>query len=196
MGLISSVPPQAQHCWHAEFWAAKTHCEALHRWSLTTVIKATLDPLEKSLVFGKLVTRRTTRVFSVNCQTCAVSTRMTTKSKTQASVNSTTPALKPQYVLRQAQLSDLNSIARVWHRAFFDDEIIGYIMHPYRQKYPKDVYYFLLRGVRERFWDWRHRFFVVVSRDEHGVEKIVGAADWRRLGQGGASIELSKADPR
>lgn len=84
----------------------------------------------------------------------------------------------------------------MWQRAFFDDEIIGEIMHPHREKYPEDIYWFLLRGIRERFWDWRHRFFVVVTKDDNGVERVAGAADWRRLGNGGAAMELSKVDPR
>lgn len=101
-----------------------------------------------------------------------------------------------KYNIREARLSDLSSIARVWHKAFFDDEIIGEIMHPYRQQYPEDVYWFLLRGVRERFWDWRHQFMVVVTKDGQNVETVVGAADWRRLGNGGAQRELLRLDPR
>ncbi|KAJ8115720.1 hypothetical protein OPT61_g2696 [Boeremia exigua] len=100
------------------------------------------------------------------------------------------------YVLRQAHLSDLNSIARVWHKAFFDDEIIGEIMHPQRQQYPEGVYWFLLKGIRERFWDWRHQFMVVATLDEDNIETIVGAADWRRLGKGGDQRQLSQLDPR
>lgn len=101
-----------------------------------------------------------------------------------------------KYNIREARLSDLSSIARVWHKAFFDDEIIGEIMHPYRQQYPEDVYWFLLRGVRERFWDWRHQFMVVVTKDGQNVETVVGAADWRRLGNAGAQRELLRVDPR
>lgn len=97
--------------------------------------------------------------------------------------------------LRTAQLSDLPGIARVWHAAFFDDEIIGNLMHPHRQEHPEDVYWFLLRGLRERFWDWRHQF-VVVTVQEDGQERIAGAADWRRLGEGGQRRELATADPR
>jgi hypothetical protein len=97
----------------------------------------------------------------------------------------------PQFELRAATSSDLSSIATVWTAAFFDDEIIGEIMHPYRKDYPDHVYWFLLRGIRERYWDWRHQFLVVTDD-----EKVVGAADWRRLGKGGEAKELGKADPR
>ncbi|KAF2035231.1 acyl-CoA N-acyltransferase [Setomelanomma holmii] len=98
---------------------------------------------------------------------------------------------KPEIELRAARLSDLSSIANVWAAAFFDDEIIGEIMHPHRREYPDDVYWFLLRGIRERFWDWRHQFIVVTDGG-----KVIGAADWRRLGKGGERIELWRADPR
>lgn len=121
---------------------------------------------------------------------------MATESKTQVVTDPATSASTSQYTLRPARFSDLTSIAHIWHRAFFDDEIIGEIMHPYRKEYPEDVYWFLLRGVRERYWSWRHRFWVVTTKDAHGVEQVAGAADWRRLGQGGAAMELSTVDPR
>ncbi|KAI4701151.1 hypothetical protein J4E89_010727 [Alternaria sp. Ai002NY15] len=95
------------------------------------------------------------------------------------------------FELRAAGFSDLSAIATVWAAAFFDDEIIGELMHPHRDKYPDDIYWFLLRGIRERFWDWRHRFLVVTDDGE-----VVGAADWRRLGKGGQSMELGATDPR
>jgi hypothetical protein len=96
--------------------------------------------------------------------------------------------------LRKACLSDLSAIASVWADAFFDDELIGDIMHPNRKQHPQDIYWFLLRGIRERFWDWRHQFVVVTVKDGN-VERIVGAADWRRLGDGGKPRELSGVDP-
>ena len=102
----------------------------------------------------------------------------------------------PQLQLRTAQLSDLPAIARAWQAAFFDDEIIGKLMHPHRKEHPEDVYYFLLRGLRERFWDWRHQYVVVTAREADGQERIAGAADWRRLGEGGKRRELASVDPR
>jgi hypothetical protein len=102
-----------------------------------------------------------------------------------------TMASDSKFHLRAAGLGDVTAIARVWTSAFFDDEIIGHLMHPHRIDYPDDVYWFLLRGIRERFWDWRHQFIVAV--DEKG--KVVGAADWRRLGKGGEKRELWTMDP-
>lgn len=103
----------------------------------------------------------------------------------------------PEYQLRLARYADLEAIARVWHAAFFDDQVIGQLMHPYRKDYPEDMYWFLLRGNREHYWDWKHQFVVVTVRthDAQG-ERIVGAADWRRLGKGGEQRQLVVWDPR
>lgn len=68
-------------------------------------------------------------------------------------------------------------------------------MHPHRKDYPEDVYWFLLRGIRERYWDWRHQF-IVVTVQEDGEERIAGAADWRRIGDGGKSMDLAWFDAR
>jgi hypothetical protein len=98
------------------------------------------------------------------------------------------------FQFREARFSDLSAIASVWTDAFFDDELIGDIMHPRRKQYPQDIYWFLLRGIREHFWDWRHQFVVVTVKDGNS-ERIVGAADWRRLGDGGKPRELPMVDP-
>lgn len=107
--------------------------------------------------------------------------------------SSSSASSKP--TLRFATFADLTSIARCWYYGFFDDEVIGELMHPHRKEYPEDVYWFLLRGIRERFFDWRHRF-IVATVQEDGKEKVVGAADWRRLGDGGKARELWWWDPR
>ncbi|KAF2855373.1 hypothetical protein T440DRAFT_210386 [Plenodomus tracheiphilus IPT5] len=109
------------------------------------------------------------------------------------------PNMFPTYHLRVAKYQDLPAIAAIWTAAFFDDEIIGQLMHPHRKQYPEDVYWFLLRGVREHFWDWRHQHMVVIAttQEKEGriVERVAGAADWRRLGPGGCNRELIWADP-
>lgn len=110
----------------------------------------------------------------------------------QSASTSSHASSSPQFHLRPARMTDLASIARIWAAAFFNDEIIGQIMHPHRNEYPEDVYWFLFRGIRERFWDWRHQFIVVVTNGD----EIVGAADWRRLGKGGEARELWNVDPR
>ncbi|PSN61944.1 hypothetical protein BS50DRAFT_475411, partial [Corynespora cassiicola Philippines] len=97
--------------------------------------------------------------------------------------------------IRIATSADLPAIARCWYDAFFDDEIIGNLMHPNRKKYPEDVYWFLLHGIRERYWDWRHQFIVAIL-SENGSEGVIGAADWRRVGVGGSKMDLAAWDPR
>jgi len=97
----------------------------------------------------------------------------------------------PPVTVRPATAFDITAIARCWYHAFFDDVVIGEIMHPYRQEHPEDVYYFLLRGTRERYFDWTHRFVVATVG-----ERVVGAADWRRLGTDGNGLQLSTLDPR
>ena len=37
---------------------------------------------------------------------------------------------------------------------------------------------------------------VVVAKNSHDKEVVVGAADWRRLGSGGVQRELFRLDPR
>ncbi|KAF2736127.1 hypothetical protein EJ04DRAFT_433613 [Polyplosphaeria fusca] len=110
--------------------------------------------------------------------------------------SSTTAEAAAGPVLRLASAADLPAIARCWYEGFFDDEVIGEIMHPRRSQFPEDVYWFLLRGIRERFWDYRHQFVVVVVREQDGQDRVVGAADWRRLGEGGQARELWAMDPR
>lgn len=93
--------------------------------------------------------------------------------------------------IRPATVFDIATIARCWYYAFFDDLVIGDIMHPNRKEHPEDVYYFLLRGVRESYFDWTHRFVVATVN-----ERVVGAADWRRLGTDANSLQLRTLDPR
>ncbi|KAF2277348.1 uncharacterized protein EI97DRAFT_432227 [Westerdykella ornata] len=109
-------------------------------------------------------------------------------------MTSLSPAEPSPPSLRLARYSDLADIARCWYHAFFDDEIIGDMMHPNRKQYPEDVYWFLLRGIRERFWEWRHQFIVVTVK-VGDKERIVGAADWRRVGEGGKKMEMFWCDP-
>jgi hypothetical protein len=93
--------------------------------------------------------------------------------------------------LRLATVSDITAIARCWYHAFFEDVVIGQIMHPRRKEYPEDVYYFLLRGVRERYFDWTHQFIVATVDGE-----VIAAADWRRVGNGNDRMRLGELDPR
>jgi hypothetical protein len=93
--------------------------------------------------------------------------------------------------VRLATVFDIRGIARCWYYAFFNDAVIGDMMHPHRKEHPEDVYDFLLRGVRERYFDWTHQFVVATVND-----RVIGAADWRRLGTGGENMQLRRVDPR
>jgi hypothetical protein len=94
-------------------------------------------------------------------------------------------------IIRAATVFDMTAIARCWYHAFFDDVVIGEMMHPHRREHPEDVYYFLLGGIRERYFDWKHRFIVATIDG-----RVVGAADWRRLGTDTHSLQLQTLDPR
>lgn len=93
--------------------------------------------------------------------------------------------------VRLATVSDIPAIARCWYHAFFDDVVIGQIMHPYRKEHPEDVYYFLLRGVREGYFDWSHQYIVATVDGE-----VIAAADWSRIGSGDEKMRLGGLDPR
>jgi GNAT superfamily N-acetyltransferase len=68
-------------------------------------------------------------------------------------------------------------------------------MHPHRKRYPNDVYWSLLRGIRERFFNQRHQF-ILVTTNHNGAERVISAADWRRLGKKGEQKDFSTIDPR
>ncbi|KAF4455586.1 hypothetical protein F53441_2110 [Fusarium austroafricanum] len=99
-------------------------------------------------------------------------------------------------VLRSAKYSELPEIARLMSKAFWEDNLFGELIHPYREKYPDDFDLYWLRRARVNFWDWRWTWLVAVSKDEKGKEVIAGIAQWARLGDGGKKLELWTLDPR
>ncbi|KAF2689936.1 acyl-CoA N-acyltransferase [Lentithecium fluviatile CBS 122367] len=99
--------------------------------------------------------------------------------------------------IRFARYTDLPSIARVMGRAFFDDDLFGDIIHPYRKQYPEDVNLYWLRRAYVNFWNYRWRWLVAVTKDvSTGKEDVVGVAQWERLGAGGDKLECAVYDPR
>ncbi|ETR97869.1 hypothetical protein M419DRAFT_90258 [Trichoderma reesei RUT C-30] len=94
-------------------------------------------------------------------------------------------------VLRNACYSELSEVAHVMARAFWDDNLFGDIIHPKRNQYPDDVDLYWLRRARVSFWDSRWRFIVAVEKDNTGHERIVGIAQWARLGEDGGKRESS-----
>lgn len=90
--------------------------------------------------------------------------------------------------LRLAQPSDEPSIAEVCTRAFFDEDLFGRIIHPYRNEFPQDVQVFWHQRVREAWSQARKKIIVAVTTDTANEERIVGLAVWQRQG-GGAGAE-------
>lgn len=101
-----------------------------------------------------------------------------------------------EVILRDASYGELPEIAQVMSLAFFEDNLFGELIHPYRQQYPEDVDLYWLRRARVNYWDYRWKWLVAVERDANGKEVIIGIAQWARLGEGGKSMECPWYDPR
>ena len=89
--------------------------------------------------------------------------------------------------LRPARATDLPAISRVYATAFYDDEMMGVLMHPHRQRYPEDYHRYWENKVREWYWDYRHQLIVTYAMGETGKEQeevITGVGDWIRHGKG------------
>ncbi|KAI4725890.1 hypothetical protein E4T49_06367 [Aureobasidium sp. EXF-10728] len=82
--------------------------------------------------------------------------------------------------VRPANFADLLPAAHVCARAFFDEDLFGVRIHPYRAKFPGDVYLFFLRQLRSDFFDGRTT--VMVSHPKGESTSITGVAVWTRKG--------------
>lgn len=102
----------------------------------------------------------------------------------------------PEITIRDCRYADLPEVAEVMARAFWEDNLFGDLIHPYRDEYPKDMCLYWLRRLRVSYWDYRYKNLVAVSRSEDGKEVIAGAAQWCRLGDGGKELECWRLDPR
>ena len=88
--------------------------------------------------------------------------------------------------LRLAGVNDLAAISAICAASFWDEEVVGGTMHPYRHEYPQDYADFWRRRVWEKYWDYGHKM-VVFYLDGEGDAKageVVGVADWERRGVG------------
>lgn len=99
-------------------------------------------------------------------------------------------------VLRPARYSDLPRIAHIARLAFWDDNLFGDFIHPYRNAYPADMELWWLRRARVNFWDYTWIFIVAVEIDDRGNEMVVGIAQWIRMGEGGKKMQCAWYDPR
>lgn len=98
--------------------------------------------------------------------------------------------------IREPSYGELPEIAHVLSLAFFDDNLFGELIHPHRRVYPDDCDLYWIRRLRVNFWDYRHKWLVMVEKDAKGREVIAGIAQWTRLGQGGKFMECQWFDPR
>ncbi|KAL8815942.1 MAG: hypothetical protein Q9223_004977 [Gallowayella weberi] len=90
--------------------------------------------------------------------------------------------------LRTARHHDLFTIAVIYAAAFWDERVIGELMHPHRQTFPQDYLRYWQQQVAEWYWSYSHQ--IVVSYELRKSEKnfeeevLTGVADWIRYGQG------------
>ncbi|KAK2821780.1 hypothetical protein FQN49_007679 [Arthroderma sp. PD_2] len=126
--------------------------------------------------------------------------------------------------IRQARYSDLNAISSTLAEGFYDEEVMGPLLHPYRQEYPDDYLNYWRQKCLEKWWDYSYIFVVSFLEDqepdetdrdgkptiqeEDGMNKkdaprpkreiITGVAQWHRMGSGWESIwkPAGKWDPR
>lgn len=91
--------------------------------------------------------------------------------------------------LRPAVYGDLVRIGHVAGRAFFDDNILGDMVHPHKGQFPNDMDLYWSRRARVNFWDYRWKQVVATCHDDKGNDVVVGIAqcmlqDPRHLSQG------------
>jgi hypothetical protein len=97
--------------------------------------------------------------------------------------------------IRPARRSDLTAIAKLCADAFYDDELFGALMHPYREQFLGDYEAYFTRRMRQHWWDYSHIWFVATVLKQ-GEEVIVGVAEWEFMGDVGKKLRLQPWDPR
>ncbi|KAH8722883.1 hypothetical protein GQ44DRAFT_657805 [Phaeosphaeriaceae sp. PMI808] len=120
----------------------------------------------------------------------------------EPSYTTTTTPKRPNvaFTLRDVKWGELPGMARIMSLAFWNDQLFGEMIHPNREKYPKDSDLYWLRDARVNFWDRHYKFLVAVTPDTEapGKEKVIGVAQWERFGEGAKKLGLDRAeyDPR
>lgn len=99
--------------------------------------------------------------------------------------------------LRPAQPSDESIIAQICAHAFFDEDLFGRVIHPYRAEYPEDVQIFWHQWVRDDWSNPRNKVVVAVTAGDGLQEKIIGLAIWQRQGDdaGAQKVRSEWTDP-
>ncbi|KAH8725677.1 acyl-CoA N-acyltransferase [Phaeosphaeriaceae sp. PMI808] len=91
--------------------------------------------------------------------------------------------------IRFATAKDEPAIVDLFAAAFFDEDLMGTYIHPYRHQYPDDIKIWWHNWFREDFADRQSRV-IVVTLIENGEEKVVGAATWQRKGEDEAAQKI------
>lgn len=99
--------------------------------------------------------------------------------------------------LRPAQPSDEPVIADICARAFFEEDLFGRVIHPYRAEFPADVQIFWHEWVRSEWASPRSKVIVAVTTDNDQKERVVGAAIWQRQGDDAIAQKITSewSDP-
>ncbi|KAI7544287.1 hypothetical protein KC331_g6903 [Hortaea werneckii] len=100
-------------------------------------------------------------------------------------------------LIRPAQRSDLSPAAKVCAKAFFDTELFGEVIHPYRHQYPDDMHLYWLKNFR-RGLNRKDNYILVATASEPGESqpRIVGVAQWiRRRAQPSSQDQQSSTSP-
>lgn len=95
-------------------------------------------------------------------------------------------------VIRQATFLELPRSATCLAKAFHDEALFAYHIHPHRKQYPEDMAYYWLKRFQRDYWDWAQTFLIAV--DENTTPHTVcGVAQWHRES---ATPMLNSLDPR
>ncbi|KAL9012021.1 MAG: hypothetical protein Q9173_003183 [Seirophora scorigena] len=71
--------------------------------------------------------------------------------------------------------------------AFYDEDVMGVLMHPHRGDYPQDYQRYWRDKVEEWYWDYSHQRLVtytIKQTDKGEEETVTGLGDWLRHGHG------------
>ncbi|EEQ31710.1 conserved hypothetical protein [Microsporum canis CBS 113480] len=119
--------------------------------------------------------------------------------------------------IRLARYSDLEAISSALAEGFHEEEVMGPLLHPYRQEYPVDYLNYWRRKCLEKWWNYSYVFIVSFieqdqkpderedgrpddrSDDKSSVREVItGVAQWHRMGPGWEAIwkPLGRWDPR
>ena len=94
--------------------------------------------------------------------------------------------------LRLAQAREIPIIATIYAAAFWNEHVMGRLMHPYRGDYPDDYLRYWMQRVTEWYWDYSHQLVVTYNSNPSAVREsqatITGVADWIRYGDNWENI--------